>query len=562
MQFPQEEWHSEKQVSINSNGEEEERYVREGIRYHMPHPSRTFFDQAHRPTTFNTDSGCTFAGYWRIMRYGDIRTNKMFWNTDKINYGKTTDLLQSAKTYLELVSPCTMEFPSTSKGVGLLDREKELDRYYSKAEDDKAVLVTEYFEKIIPSEYGLGDYDYPVWFRFCLANDDTILHAAPIPYCPVVYYAYDPDEGRSLNASLSMEIVPFQDQIGNLLTQYLLSVKQNLANITFVDTDQVSGDVISRLQNWGEKLFRTLNFLPFSSRQQKFAQTDVREAFNSVRFTSLDTNGIVGAMRQVIDMLERLLVISAQEIAQVASHEQTAEEVRTIASTTTTRLAFTATGVDDAMNAWKEQLYKGLMAYGEDEVYATINSQNTVDALNELGFTVTEKDDDRSGSVRVKGQKTALDLETIGSYRDALDRVSDGAMANALSQLYQVIIGDQEVRQSIGVDQVLDVINQMGQMMGLPKDFKLQKISDSGSPEQQEQMVQIAEQIKASIMEEVGGAIQPLSENTQQNTQAISQILDALQPPQPPQEEQYDSSVEVPGGGQQVNPTPELVEAR
>ena len=562
MQFPQEEWHSEKQVSINSNGEEEERYVREGIRYHMPHPSRTFFDQAHRPTTFNTDSGCTFAGYWRIMRYGDIRTNKMFWNTDKINYGKTTDLLQSAKTYLELVSPCTMEFPSTSKGVGLLDREKELDRYYSKAEDDKAVLVTEYFEKIIPSEYGLGDYDYPVWFRFCLANDDTILHAAPIPYCPVVYYAYDPDEGRSLNASLSMEIVPFQDQIGNLLTQYLLSVKQNLANITFVDTDQVSGDVISRLQNWGEKLFRTLNFLPFSSRQQKFAQTDVREAFNSVRFTSLDTNGIVGAMRQVIDMLERLLVISAQEIAQVASHEQTAEEVRTIASTTTTRLAFTATGVDDAMNAWKEQLYKGLMAYGEDEVYATINSQNTVDALNELGFTVTEKDDDRSGSVRVKGQKTALDLETIGSYRDALDRVSDGAMANALSQLYQVIIGDQEVRQSIGVDQVLDVINQMGQMMGLPKDFKLQKISDSGSPEQQEQMVQIAEQIKASIMEEVGGAIQPLSENTQQNTQAISQIWDAWQPPQPPQEEQYDSSVEVPGGGQQVNPTPELVEAR
>tara|TARA_R100001463_G_scaffold68486_1_gene121950 strand:- start:5121 stop:7397 length:2277 start_codon:yes stop_codon:yes gene_type:complete len=561
MQFPQEEWHSEKQVSINSDGEEKERYVREGIRYHMPHPSRTFFDQAHRPTTFNTDSGCSFAGYWRIMRYGDIRTNKMFWNTDKINYGKTSDLLQSAKTYLELVSPCTMEFPSSSRGVGLLDREKELDRYYSKAEDDKAVLITEYFEKIIPSEYGLGDYDHPVWFRFCLANDDTVLHAAPIPYCPVVYYAYDPDEGRSINASLSMEIVPFQDQIGNLLTQYLLSVKQNLANITFVDTDQVSGDVISKLQNWGEKLFRTLNFLPFSSRQQKFAQTDVREAFNSVRFTSLDTNGIVGAMRQVIDMLERLLVISAQEIAQVASHEQTAEEVRTIASTTTTRLAFTATGVDDAMNAWKEQLYKGLMAYGEDEVYATINSQNTVDALNELGFTVTEKDDDRSGSVRVKGQKTALDLESIGSYRDALDRVSDSAMANALSQLYQVIIGDPEVRQTIGIDQVLDVINQMGNMMGLPKDFKLQKVSEGGE-QQQEQMVQIAEQIKASIMEEVSGTIQPLAENTQQNTQAINQILDALQPPQPPQQEQYDSSVQVPGGGQQVNPTPELAETR
>ena len=559
-QFPQEEWHSEKQVLRNKAGVEEEKYVREGLRYHLPHPSRVFFDQAHRTTTFNTDSGCSFAGYWRVMRYGDIRMNDKFWNVDKIRYGRTTDMLSSAKTYLELVSPCTMEFPTSKNAFGNMDREEELDRFYNKSDDDKAVLITEYYEKLVPSEYGLGDYDHPVWFRFCLANDDTILYAAPMPYCPVVYYAYDPHEGRSMNASLSLEIIPFQDQIGNLLSQYLLSVKQNLANITFVDSDQVPKSMIDQLQNWGEKIFRGLNFMPFSSRQNKFAQSDVREAFNSVRFSTLDTNGIVGAMRQVIDMLERLLVISAQEIAQVASHEQTAEEVRTVATTTTTRLAFTATGVDDAINAWKEQLYRGLMAYGEDEVYANINSQYTMDALHSLGFTVTEKDEDRSGSVKVRGQKSALALESIGSYRDSLDRVSDNAMAAALTQFYQIVGNDQEIRQSVGIDQMLDVVNRVGQMLGLPKDFKLQKINEGQSPDQQaEQMVAVAEEIKGSVLQEVGQAIEPIAKNTQENTSAIEQLIQIInQAPQPPAETQYDNAYQAPSGVPEGAPNPEL----
>jgi hypothetical protein len=560
-QFPQEEWHSEKQILRNKAGVEEEKYVREGLRYHLPHPSRVFFDQAHRTTTFNTDSGCSFAGYWRIMRYGDIRMNDKFWNVDKISYGKTTDMLSSAKTYLELVSPCTMSFPTSKNAFGNMDREEGLDRFYNKSDDDKAVLITEYYEKLVPSEYGLGDYDHPVWFRFCLANDDTILYAAPMPYCPVVYYAYDPHEGRSMNASLSLEIIPFQDQIGNLLSQYLLSVKQNLANITFVDTDQVPKSMIDQLQNWGEKIFRGLNFMPFSSRQNKFAQSDVREAFNSVRFSTLDTNGIVGAMRQVIDMLERLLVISAQEIAQVASHEQTAEEVRTVATTTTTRLAFTATGVDDAINAWKEQLYRGLMAYGEDEIYANINSQYTLEALHSLGFTVTEKDEDRSGAVKVRGQKSALALESIGSYRDSLDRVSDNAMAAALTQFYQIIGNDAEIRQSVGIDQMLDVVNRVGQMLGLPRDFKLQKINDGQGPEQQaEQMVAIAEEIKGSVLQEVGQAIEPIAKNTQENTSAIEQLIQIInQAPQPPADTQYDNPVQATSGVPEGAPNPELV---
>jgi hypothetical protein len=227
-------------------------------------------------------------------------------------------------------------------------------------------------------------------------------------------------------------------------------------------------------------------------------------------------------------------------------------------------LAFTATAVDDAMLAWKEQIYKGLMAYGEDEVYAEINSGYTAEQINDLGFTVDAEDTDSSGLVGIRGQKTALDLEVIGSYRDTLDRVSDNAMAAALTQLYQMVANDQEIRQSIGVDQVLGVLNQIGTMLGLPKDFKLQKLQgEEGQPEAQaENMAAVAEEIRNSIINEVGEAIKPLAENTQQNSNMIQQIVDAIKGgPQPPQPQQYDTNNPVPTGVPADAGNPELAPA-
>jgi hypothetical protein len=250
-------------------------------------------------------------------------------------------------------------------------------------------------------------------------------------------------------------------------------------------------------------------------------------------------------------MLERLLVISAQEIAHAAAHEQTAEEVRTIAGTTTTRLSFTASAVDDAMLAWKEQLYRGLMAYGEDDIYATISSSYTPEQLQELGFTVEEEDSAHAGLIKVRGQKTALDLEVVGSYRDSLDRVPDNTTAAALTQLYSMVANDPELKQSIGVDQVLDVINQIGTMLGLPKDFKLKKLEEEEGQQgqQAEQMAAVAEEIRQSIIGEVGEAIKPIAENTQQNTGLIQQIMEVIQAgPQPAGPAQYDTGNSVPTG--------------
>ena len=86
--------------------------------------------------------------------------------------------------------------------------------------------------------------------------------AAPLPYAPSIWYGYDGDENRELNAGLSLEILPFQDHVSNLLTQFLLTVKQNLANVTFVDTDVVDVGWIDTLKELGREDFQDSQFYP------------------------------------------------------------------------------------------------------------------------------------------------------------------------------------------------------------------------------------------------------------------------------------------------------------
>ena len=135
-------------------------------------------------------------------------------------------------------------------------------------------------------------------------------------------------------------------------------------------------------------------------------------------------------------------------------------------------------------------------------------------------------------------------------------------MAAALTQLYTIVAQDPEIRQSVGLDQVLGVINEIGQMLGLPRDFKLQKINEAGGPDQQaDQMAAVAEEIKGAILQEVGDAIEPIAKGTQENANAIDQIVQLMKSgPVPPQETQYDNTVPSPAGIPAGAGNPELAQ--
>ena len=580
-QFPKESWHSEKQLERDSDGGERETYTKEGIRYHSPHPARTFWDVSHRPSSFNSDTGCKFCGYWTIKRYADVKNNPHYYNTDKVSAGSIDWLTTNPNFGLYVNSGYSgvVNFLKKETGSLLMDREKEV-QYYSSEHDDHSVLVTEYFEKLNPKKVGLFDYDYDVWFRFCLAQDDTVIYAEPLPYCPAVYYGYDSNELQTINPSLSLEILPFQDHVGNMLTQYLLSIKQNLTNLTFVDEDQVGEETIDEINDAGQNMYSTLNFVGYSSRKARVGQHDADKAFTSFKFPQQNTQEVMNGVRSILDILERVLVLSAQEVGAAASHEQTAEEVRSIASYTSNRLQFTSSAVDRAMYAWKNQIYNGLMAYGESEFYAQLQTPITRERLETLGFTVEDADEGISSKPLVAVRdKTAMSLDSFTSVRDGMDRINNTSSANVMSQLFGAAMGNPMVAQVVGPEQAVGLLNQIFELAGVPRDFRLKMAKSveelqaaqeqqeggaqdvSGLQEQlmgqfqeaaqmlqqqvAEQLAQSSEAVRQQVLTEVGGVTEQIAGQAQANAnqllrqaQVIEQIAQTVggggAPPEPP----------------------------
>lgn len=577
MQFIKEEWHDEEQVRLATaedvqNGVTDaagipvkdggfvKKITREGLRFHHPHPARTIRDIAHPAYTYNSDSGCEYGGYWRIMRYKEL-FDAGYWNTERVSFGGA-DMIGENGVFFNTVYPCTISWPTGvavqppsptgatlavegGVGVGDLDREKKLThQFYTRANEDHAVLVTEYFEKLIPKDNGLGTYDCPVWFRFVIAGDQaTVLYATPLPSTPIVYYGYDEDASRSMNASLTLEVLPFQDQFSNMFTQLLLTVKQNLANLVLVDEDQVETNTLDRLKNYGERFFRSLNIQGFKSRANRMAQNKVMEAVQTFKFPQGDTGSIITSLKVILDTLERVLVMSSQEVGQAASHEQTREEIMNIKQSSSSRQTFTCIPVDLAREAWKRQIYSYLMSYGQGDYYAHIPSDAplTKDLLDKLGFTYQDTAYYQAGKdkwrhVKTNLKQTAVDLFEFASTRDGEDRTNEKELATTLSAMLQGLMKNPITAQAIGPDQAIGFANQIAYWAGIPKDFSFHNAAPGATQEQQKMAAQQQlQQVIQAVMQNVAKGLEPLMDESRRNSQELAAIMRVLHlaPPHP-----------------------------
>lgn len=528
LQFPVEEWHKEEQVDPEAKDGKETYVVKEGIRYHMPHPTRMYIDENHRASTINSDTGCEFAGYWRIVRYKDIRENPGFFNKDKVTLGPTDWWKNNTNFFNTVYSGCTISFPSCERGSGSQDREaKMVNPLYTQAWDDHSVQLSEHWERLIPSQYGLGDYDHPVWFRFAIAGYDTIVYIAPVPYTPPIYWGYDPDENRDMNSSMTLETIAFQDQLTNLLQQHLISTKQNLDNVTFVNTDMVGEDWIEKVESKRSVLHKMRNFFPFSGKKFMRAQVKQDEAFFSHRFPTLNTQEIIQAIRMILDILERVLVMSAQEVGASASHEQSAAEQKFIHSSTSTRLAFTTMGVDQAIEAQKRQAYEGLMEYGQDEFYAELPFARRITPalLKKMGFTWNDDDPiSGEGTFVIKTTKKSIDIDTFASVRQSRSKTEDMEKALAISNALATWLGS-PLGAAIGPDQAIKIINVIAELAGFPEEFKLE---NRMPPIPTEELPQILDQLQQKILNEIGNVLKPMAEQDQVQDQKIDAMAQAM----------------------------------
>lgn len=541
--------------------------VKEGLRYHQPHVTRSYWDLAHPQWTLNTGTGCEFAGHWRVLRWKELRDNPDFYNTHRVSWGHSPWWNSNLGFFQSVYNQCVMDWPTIPQppeNTDSKDRESWIasNSFYNESHGEQAVVVTEHREIVVPKEDGLGDYPYPIWARFVVAGDGTIVYAEPMPYQPVTVYRDNGDDRKSQDASLALKITPFQDQVSNLLSQYIYAARQNLANITLVDENVVEKGMINTIKNLGEWMIRGVNIFGFDSKKvgKMLGMDGVRKAIESHRFPTLDTNAILMSIRTVIDLTERVLQFSSQEVAQAATHEQTKAEMDLIRDSTTNILRFTGDPVDQALSAQARQFYEALMAYGDDDFYAVIPYNEKLDQkeLEELGITYVTKPGRGDKKVMVRSKRSALLFWSFMHAPAPEQRKDNIEVARMISEMVRDWFMSNPVGLSaLGPDQLVDMANMIAKMAGLPFDRPI--INASLTTEEQNRAAQ--EQLKAmvdQVLTDMKKGMMPLMEQVQQNTSAIQQIQGAIGVQPQPNDPALQAGGVPPG---QVNAPPSMAGA-
>jgi len=493
LSFPLEEWDCEEQMEVDEDSTKENPKfkkvtVKEGLRYIFPHPTRMGYDLYHPLTSLNSDSGCEFAYFWDVVPYSKLLDNRNFWNRSRITYGTNWFNHELAGNYFNEFYPCRLKFPT----VGLDGEMKREDKaaLYSSSERDKAVFFTQFFMKLRPRDWDLGKYetvtdatgkkvnklvktyDHYVWHRFYVANDSTIIWAEPCAYVPSWFMGYNYDSKSGRQSGLGLETIPWQDHLGNIVSQMMLTAKQNLSNVIYYDTNMVDKDDIDELKNLGEGRYRSLNFIPYNSMKTSRSGNNPKDAFVSVQLNYRSIQDMVQMMGTILDLMERVLQFTAQEVGSTAKHYQSAEEIKTVNQSSDQKTNYTGSAIDAGRDAWKKQIYEAARSYMdagfESEVSDDIPGVEGI--IDELGFTITGRS---KGKIHVKGHKSKLRLDQFARTGGDHEQDTDQQTAQAMFNVIGIIASHEEIFQPIGAKRVISLLEQAAKLAGADKDFKL-----------------------------------------------------------------------------------------
>ena len=509
-----------------------ESYVtREGIIFKRPHITKVIFDRSHPLSSINTDTGCEYIGYWEAVRYGDICDNPIYWNRQKVSFDRSFAAQLSAYSgYFELFGnkapSFTQSFGAGADVPGANDYEKNIG-IYSSEEKDRALLLTVMFEKVVPKEVGFGDYDRPVWVRYVVAADYTVLFAEIVPYTPAVVYQYNAHDGKILNNSFGHEVAPFNDLVNNVLANLLLAQKSSMIRIITADIELLGGingelaENVKKLREQvkGEALYNSTIYLETKGSTAQELGQDPRRAITITEGQQIQAvAAYFDSLFKILSLAERMLGTSANESAQSEPRQISATESQTISNTVNLSSSFMAAGVNEAIAAKKKVLYEALLAFGQDKILVPVANRYLPRTIEAAGFEVYDEASEGAGldenyagdpkRVTVTGDKTALVYEYAFSSRDNAERASNPKAAEVLVQLLAQMAQMPGFLQDLGKEKLHELFNAIFKLAGVGVDVKFE-VGDGES-----------DQIKTG---------DPTADSKQQVNAAIGQILGAIE---------------------------------
>jgi|TARA_Y100000310_G_scaffold175913_1_gene176048 hypothetical protein len=485
--FPTSAWTVNKQMveertlSSTSGGSPkyETKIMSEGLDLFNPHPSRCFWDNSYPLANINTDNGPRHIGYWDILRYRDVHNVKGYFNRDHISYSNNfNNLPNTYNTYFDYYfDPCAIKFPCSKQGSEGFrnDRTSNIGTYTTSIKDD-ALFVTQLSMKVNPSDMGLAEYPYDVWIRLTVASDNTVIFAEPLSSLPAAYGGINENDNRCVNSSMAHELMPYQDQLSNILSQMLLNMKSGLAQIWMIDQDAIDEDIREDIKKWinSEEYYAQPKAMFYSGTKMKDMGLDPRAAVHVIQVSMAEKiNESMKAITQLLQLAEKMMILSPQELGQAAPREISATEVSMIASTSNSIFTFISGGPDEQRAAVKEMIFDGLISSSEDDIAVSTMNRYPASVVEEAGFSTPElvEDEGKASKRNVTGNIKDLRHDILFTSRDGAERETNLQGAQTLTQLITSLMGIPGVAEDLGKDRLYEIINEIARKTGA--DFNL-----------------------------------------------------------------------------------------
>ncbi len=379
--------------------EDIESYIgREGVDFVNPHPSRIFYDASSPLPNINTDTGPKWVGYWDIVRYGTlVEPGSEYFNLKHIFVSDGwIDLAVQFSAFLSsYFNPTVLDFPNAEvNDPGLWNDQKVKVGQYTSEAVDQGILLTQYFEKINPKVEGIGDYDCDVWIRCTVAGDCTVIGAEFMPSIPCAYGGINVNDNRFANQSMAMQLLGFQDQASNIVSQMIQQIRASMLQLWLLDKDSLEPDILKQIQDNAENKAWWVDpkILVYSaSKLKESGFNDPRQAF--VIIQNQITNAVEGGLKglaQLLNLADRLLVLSPNEQGQPNPREVSAREVSEVATSVQSIYSFINSGPREQGAAMKRIIYESLITNAHENIRVPVEKRYTRDVIERAGFKIPD----------------------------------------------------------------------------------------------------------------------------------------------------------------------------
>lgn len=491
--FPRSAWDRKvawrfKRTNTGEDGEDTESFItREGVDFVNPHPSRIIYDLSAPLANLNTDTGPQYVGYWDVVRYGTLlEPGAPYFNLNHVfvSDGWIELATQFGEFFFYYFDPKVISWPTAGADPTLdNDRKYKVGRYTSES-TDQGILLTQMFEKINPKTEGIGEYDADVWIRLTVAGDCTVIGAEFMPSIPGAYGAINWNDDRFSNQSMMMSLLAYQDQASNIVSHMLMQLRSSLVQLWLIDKDSLEPEIRTAIERNASNRDWWVDpkMLIYSATKLKdLGILDPRMAFQIIQPQVQGAlEGGFKALGQLLNLADRLLILSPNELGQPNPREVSAREVTDIATSVQSMYSFINEGPREQMAAVKELIYESLLCCASQNFRVPIEKRYSKAVIQKAGMAIPDDvqlnptDDILPVKTPIMGNLRDLNYDYYFDSRDGAERVLNTQGAQVVMQLLQSMLGIPPLAQKMGIKNIYDAANIVIRMSGAPWNFQFE----------------------------------------------------------------------------------------